>query len=204
MQKFRSGFTLIELLVVIAIIAILASIMFPVFSKTREKARMSSCQNNMKQIVLSIKMYTQDHDDSYPIGYYQYPSNLSQRVYWTDALMPYMKNVQQFVCPSDKHNMGAPDSISFGNEKIGYCTNPSLMPPFVTGFDETKITKAAETLLAWDSTRMDFKSPINANDRHNEGAVYSYCDGHVKWISMLAMPSDAPQLFAIATGPTQR
>ncbi|MCW3062268.1 MAG: prepilin-type N-terminal cleavage/methylation domain, partial [Capsulimonas sp.] len=35
----HAGFTLIELLVVIAIIAILAAILFPVFAKTREKAR---------------------------------------------------------------------------------------------------------------------------------------------------------------------
>ena len=33
----RRGFTLIELLVVIAIIAILASILFPVFARAREK-----------------------------------------------------------------------------------------------------------------------------------------------------------------------
>ena len=46
----RKGFTLIELLVVIAIIAILAAILFPVFSQVREKARATACLSNTKQL----------------------------------------------------------------------------------------------------------------------------------------------------------
>ncbi len=60
------GFTLIELLVVIAIIAILAAILFPVFSKAREKARQTQCQNNQRQIAIAISIYTQEHDELLP------------------------------------------------------------------------------------------------------------------------------------------
>lgn len=64
--RVRKGFTLIELLVVIAIIAILAAILFPVFAQAREKARLATCTSNMKQINLSLLMYIQDYDETFP------------------------------------------------------------------------------------------------------------------------------------------
>src|ERR1044072_6920981 len=65
MQR-KDGFTLIEFLVVIAIIAILAPILFPVFSRPREKARGAACLSNMRQIGVGVTMYLQDYDDIYP------------------------------------------------------------------------------------------------------------------------------------------
>lgn len=60
------GFTLIELLVVIAIIAILAAILFPVFSQVRDKARQAVCTSNLKNIGTAFLMYQQDYDGKFP------------------------------------------------------------------------------------------------------------------------------------------
>jgi prepilin-type N-terminal cleavage/methylation domain-containing protein/prepilin-type processing-associated H-X9-DG protein len=93
-----SGFTLIELLVVIAIIAILASILFPVFARARENARRSSCSSNMKQIMLGVLQYVQDYDEKYPLR------DTSTRS-WTIFVQPYLKSEQIFHCPSDPNTV---------------------------------------------------------------------------------------------------
>ena len=59
------AFTLIELLVVIAIIAILASILFPVFAQARENGRQIVCTSNMRQLGMAMRLYVTDHDESW-------------------------------------------------------------------------------------------------------------------------------------------
>jgi prepilin-type N-terminal cleavage/methylation domain-containing protein/prepilin-type processing-associated H-X9-DG protein len=98
----RRGFTLIELLVVIAIIAILAAILFPVFSQAREKARAISCLSNAKQSALAIGMYEGDYDEVV-IPCYLYSVHWTQGTpyleWWMDLAQPYIKNSQLFLCP---------------------------------------------------------------------------------------------------------
>ena len=103
----RRAFTLIELLVVIAIIAILAAILFPVFARAREAARATSCKSNLKQIVTSALMYSQDYDEFLVSSYGNYtvaPTGTQRAVYWMGLLLPYTKNVGIYRCPSSNLN----------------------------------------------------------------------------------------------------
>jgi prepilin-type N-terminal cleavage/methylation domain-containing protein/prepilin-type processing-associated H-X9-DG protein len=88
------AFTLVELLVVIAIIAVLASLLLPALSQAKASARSARCKQNIRQISLSIDLYTLDHD-RYP----QYMRVQHQRTgdqyvrtfeaYWPEFLRPY-------------------------------------------------------------------------------------------------------------------
>jgi prepilin-type N-terminal cleavage/methylation domain-containing protein len=62
----HKGFTLIELLVVIAIIAILAAILFPVFTRARQMAYQTKCCAHGKQLALAMTSYMDDNNGRFP------------------------------------------------------------------------------------------------------------------------------------------
>lgn len=124
------GFTLIELLVVIAIIAILASILFPVFAQAREAARKTSCSSNARQLGVAFQMYLQDNDEIFPQVSYQgeaghtTPDNFGA-FRWPWLVMPYVKNMQLFRCPTESPHFsdatcGGSPCLDPNNSYYGY------------------------------------------------------------------------------------
>jgi prepilin-type N-terminal cleavage/methylation domain-containing protein len=119
MTTARRGFTLIELLVVIAIIAILAAILFPVFARARDRARLSACLSHGRQFGLATMMYIDDYNGRCPTEvpssernkvagrYYQYingPMVDFPVAAWAyrfhPGFSPYVKDEKIWICPN--------------------------------------------------------------------------------------------------------
>lgn len=208
MHRGRTGFTLIELLVVIAIIAILAAILFPVFARAREKARQSACQSNLKQLGVACMMYFQDYDETTFSSWRI--SNDQNGTTWADMIMPYVKNLQLFDCPSSGLKVVLYTSATFGGQTIsrgalsyganaaywgntaGSASGPAAWRP-TGGRSMATIMAPAETILLTDYTggfeaaaQYDVPAaytaqPLNAAVyRHNDQSDVLFCDGHVK------------------------
>jgi prepilin-type N-terminal cleavage/methylation domain-containing protein/prepilin-type processing-associated H-X9-DG protein len=218
MRRGNRGFTLIELLVVIAIIAILAAILFPVFSRAREKARQASCLSNLKQLTLAADMYVQDYDETFCKDVH------SPGIYWLQCIYPYVKNGQLYRCPSLRINNGAPaypatppfsgvqwGEIGYGHnigtqaggqlDGMGWRYNDGTAPVCLGD-----VELPAETFIYGDITtaQNNFHNLYYYNPNlsilskiHNGGMNAGFVDGHAKWLSQSTV-QNSPDLFTRA------
>lgn len=112
----RRAFTLVELLVVIAIIGILVGLLLPAVQAAREAARRMQCQNNLKQIGLSLHNYESAHRYFPPGGVT--PGNCCgtpSAGTWTLFLLPFLEQNNLY----NTYNFGFWNDESPGRVRAG-------------------------------------------------------------------------------------
>ncbi len=194
----RNAFTLIELLVVVAIIAILAAILFPIFSQARAKARQSACLSNEKQLSMGILMYAQDYDETLaPVAIRPPNGDTSNTQYlWSTLIEPYTKSKEIRRCPQDSRSL----ANSYGLNELLFqdLSDPQEMETGVTRVAD--LSHASDTVMLGDigladdlltdrpdSYKMVSPSfPLNdsvdgrPNPRHQDLVDLAFMDGHTK------------------------
>ncbi len=147
------------------VMIIMSAILFPVFAKAREKARQTSCCSNMKQLSMSLLMYSQDHNDKFPTG-----------ANWNQAIRPYMpKNNSILACPTT----GCPDPAYALSANVSGKKAASFKEPF-----------QAVALFECEpgANRAGGPELLPIEPRHSGGENYAFVDGHVKWIRRGSTP----------------
>lgn len=234
------GFTLIELLVVVTIIAILAAMLLPALSRSRQKSWTAGCINNLKQLALCSEMYTADHADVLLPNNSVYDINTGSPIPGVDLsqtwcpgnaradtnseniklgyLFRYNSSVDIYRCPADRAPVYAldgsvlqiPRSRSYNmSQSINGISGPEYNMPmyWIPSYQKASQIKNASGLFVFCDVHEEeildalFGVPLPGTgydgrwfdlpaNRHGQGGVLSFADGHVerwKWI--------APKIF---------
>jgi len=104
----KRAFTLIELLIVMGVIGILTAMLLPALARARERARMTSCMNNLRQIGQALHCYSVHNAERFPLDRFNgnssrpdvpTPDN-ARRDRLLSLLAEYIPGHKSFYCPS--------------------------------------------------------------------------------------------------------
>lgn len=209
-QRFvagRNGFTLIELLVVIAIIGMLLGLMIPAIRAARGSGKRATCENNLRQLGLSLEAHLGDRK-SYPVD--------GRNGYGVCAfLLPYVEQqpLYDLLKPTKRQRSASVEEVTLGASlSVFRCSTIGGSERTESGFGrgtylgtsnlfpwKTKLTEIrdgtshtiamGDTLAehAWALPGTAASTPPGNGglfgSRHLTGANFAFCDASVRFIS---------------------
>ena len=200
------AFTLIELLVVIAIIAILAAMLLPALSSAKQKAWTTSCNSNLRQVGLGMRMFADDNGELYPQSGGKIQWNLTNPNAitngWMQQIISYTSNTNVYHCPGNVQLPVANQSLFnyFNGVRAAY-----IVAGGFAAVKNTQISLPAAYVLSGDTIdnaqyfdrddcdKDDYSQDcvggeldVPANEQvqwqaHTKGQNLLFADGHTKW-----------------------
>jgi|ERR1017187_7746474 prepilin-type N-terminal cleavage/methylation domain-containing protein/prepilin-type processing-associated H-X9-DG protein len=206
----RCAFTLIELLVVIAIIAILAALLLPALSAAKQKAWTISCNSNLHQISLGMRLFADDNNECYPESgasiYWNAVDAGTGKPSWMQQIISGVGNTNVYRCPGNVQlalPLQGPFNYFNGcNAAFGLAhtfaavksTQIQFPSAFVLGGDTAGVQTlpgAIQPFDPLDADKDDYTqncvggpangSPFEIWQIHSKSQNVMFADGHAKW-----------------------
>jgi prepilin-type processing-associated H-X9-DG protein len=189
-------------LIMIAVIGVLASILLPALSRAREAARRAECAGHLKQFALGLRVYAEEHDNSFP----PMSDEPGRIMVAADTLFPkFVPATEVFICPSNDISSTLSTDESFVDDHAYYFISHVLESEeeglaFVAAYQEwartgesmqKDITTEDGLVLRLISNDTEDADPakipvmIEKPDHHvPTGGNVLYLDGHVEFIRL--------------------